>query len=463
MAITTNHPTGLLGCAAALLALAAIALGAASVQPATAGAQTATASSCSGVTVTPSSRTVRRGGRVLLTGRACSGAGASSSSAGSVRINLRKGRRWASVASASADPSGSFQACVPVRVPRNAKVAQLQASSPGGTSGTVNVRVSSKGSTSCKPSGGGSAPRPRGGGGGGQTGTRPYVPPAAETGNPDCPLAQSGSDLPFTLPSACTVVTSDTASSSSPLSAWGKIDCQTTSRHQQVSSGGDPHPAAVGGSQGNSSYRSLTVLDGDNVWGERCELGLNDHRSSPTIHYHEGMRRATYGSYRLPANFPLETEDWQGVFQMKQAQPADNGGGTPVLSFGAYAGEWKLFHSEPGPTSEDAEIWSTPAEKGVWTRIAVDAFYSQDPGRGWIKVYVDRTGDGDFSDSGEQSPAFQIATLKYETGTDTSDGLSAGQSIPSQLRIGMYHNSSISCPPPTGCSIEADNIQVVKA
>jgi Polysaccharide lyase len=303
---------------------------------------------------------------------------------------------------------------------------------------------------------------------GGNTTTPPsdsipaYTPPADPPADPDCPLAQPESQLTFVLPSACSTVASDTSSNPDPLPAWGSIDCQTASRHQQVAASGDSAPTAIGTAQGDSAFRRLTVIDGDNFWGERCELGLNDRRYSPTIYYHEGMRRATYGSYRLPSNFPLHTSDWQGAFQMKQANPADNGSGAPVISFGAYDGAWKLFYSEPHYTFDDDLIWSTPAEAGVWTRIALDVFYSPDPNVGWIKVYVDRTADGDFSDSGEQSPVFHISTLKYETGTNASDGLVAGQSIPSQLRIGMYHHPEISCPGPTGCSIETDNIQVIR-
>jgi hypothetical protein len=107
-------------------------------------------------------------------------------------------------------------------------------------------------------------------------------------------------------------------------------------------------------------------------------------------------------------------------------------------------------------------IWEAPADNDVWTRFAIDAKFSQHADQGWIKIYADLNGDGDFSDSNEQSETFRTNTLKYETGTDASDGYTAGQSLPSHLRVGMYHHMGIPCPPPTGCAVESDNIQVVR-
>ena len=377
----------------------------------------------------------------MVSGQAC-GAAYSSASAPRVQLKLKRKRKWATIGSATADTSGSFSLCAKVNTPKGSKVARLRATGPGGASGATAIRVTSKGPSGCEPQ----AP--------------PEEPP--EVGNPDCPLSQPGSTVEFTLPAACTVVASDTSSNPDPLPFWGRLDCANASRHQQVASGGDSRAMAVGGSQGNSSYRRMTVFDGDNYWGERCELGVNDHRG-PVAFYREGRRRVTYASFRLPSNFPTNTDKWQGVLQMKQGQSSDNGGGTPVLSLSAFQGKWSLWHSAPGYTDEDFKLWEVPAQNGVWTRFAIDVFYSQHASKGRVKVYVDLNADSDFSDAGEQSPAFQTNTLKHETGTDTSDGLAAGQSIPSHLRVGMYHHQDIPCPTSTaGCSVESDNIQIVK-
>jgi hypothetical protein len=267
----------------------------------------------------------------------------------------------------------------------------------------------------------------------------------------------------------CTVMKSDTGSSTDPASLWGSIDCASDSRASVVRSGGDPHPTAAGAPQGDDDYRRLTVLDGDNLSGERCELGRNEQRygsdgGDGTFQlYREGERRVTFVSFRLPEDFHLEHTSFQNVLQMKQAQPSDNGGGIPVLSLQVTNGEWRLTHasSPAGGTSET--LWEVPASTGVWVRVALDVTYSQYAGEGRVKLYLDRNGDGDTLDADERSPTITTHTLKYETAgaEGDTDGLEPGDSIPSHLRVGLYHDPSLACPAPSGCSVEVDNVQVV--
>jgi hypothetical protein len=153
--------------------------------------------------------------------------------------------------------------------------------------------------------------------------------------------------------------------------------------------------------------------------------------------------------------------------QMKQTQQSDNGNGTPVLALEADANRWRLMHSTSVDASGDAvELWSAPAATGTWTRFAFDVVYSQHTGVGRIKVYADLNGDGDATDPGEQSPLLRTYTLKRESAAETSpddDPLAQGESIPSHLRIGPYHNDVIACPAPGGCAAEVDNVQVYAA
>ncbi|MGH2980504.1 MAG: hypothetical protein ACRDKV_00480, partial [Solirubrobacterales bacterium] len=100
---------------------------------------------------------------------------------------------------------------------------------------------------------------------------------------------------------------------------------------------------------------------------------------------------------------------------------------------------------------------------GVWTRFAFDVLYSQDPDRGRLQVSVDLNGDGDFDDRGERTLVIRTNTLKAETTGDGDDGLAPGDPIPSHLRAGVYHNPLIPCPPPRGCSIGIDNVQVLES
>ena len=96
-----------------------------------------------------------------------------------------------------------------------------------------------------------------------------------------------------------------------------------------------------GGAQGDDAYLQLTVRDGDDFFGERCELGHNDHRDGPTAIYREGDRRVTFASYRLPQGATRSrASGWQVVMQIKQSAPSANSGGTPGAGAGGQA--WPL-------------------------------------------------------------------------------------------------------------------------
>lgn len=286
------------------------------------------------------------------------------------------------------------------------------------------------------------------------------APPA--TPATKCSLATADSSIEFVL-TGCTELLSDTSQKADPEAIWGAIDCQEESRQQQVQGGGDTNPQATGARQPDAAYRQVTAIDGDDVDGERCELGLNDQEDGPTVLYREGERRVTFLSVRIPSDLPLDNDVFQVVMQMKQTQPADNGGGTPVLALEAWDGDWQLRQSDStGETSDASELWSAPIQTDTWTRFALDVTYSQDPARGSVKVYADLNGDGDFGDPEEQSEAFRTYTLKVETeGDGSGDGLDEGDPIPSHLRVGLYHDESYPCPAPNGCRVDLDNVQVI--
>jgi Polysaccharide lyase len=247
-----------------------------------------------------------------------------------------------------------------------------------------------------------------------------------------------------------------------PTQLWGDLDCQDQSRAQQVDTGGDTHPTATGAPQGDSAFRRLSVLDGDDTNGERCELGWNS-RESPTAFYRQGRHRLTELSIRLPSLFPLGVFTWQAVMQMKQTGPSNNSSGTPIFELDAYAGRWRLRQSlSRGPAEDSRELWSAPAQANFWTRFAFDVRYSDRKKRGYIRVGADLNGDGDFADRGELSQGFHTYTLKMETPGGAADGIGAGKAIPSHLRAGIYHDEAIPCRLPLGCQVDIDNVQVVR-
>jgi hypothetical protein len=360
---------------------------------------------------------VSANGWIRVRGRSCD----QSARRHRVRFKIRQAGHWRLTGSARTRPGGRFSKRVHLHAVAGHKVVRLQATASARKSRTVRIHVI----------------------------------------EPGCTVGPPGS-LGVTV-GGCRVLASDTATGSNPRNFWGSVECGRSlgspdpSRQQDIASGGDTHLTATGAAQGDSNYRRLTVEDSDDYYGERCELGKNDHRTGPTTFYHEGQRRATFVSLRLPSNFPLNADSWQTVMQMKQAQPShDDGPGPPILFMGAYEGRWQV-------EGVNGDFWTFPAQPGVWTRFGFDVFYSQDQSRGWLQVSADLNGDGDFDDPGERSPVIHAATLATEIAAPGSsgDGLAPGASIPSHLRTGIYHDSSISCPAPSGCSIEVDNVQVV--
>ena len=233
---------------------------------------------------------------------------------------------------------------------------------------------------------------------------------------------------------------------------WGEFACAERARIEAEPDGG-----ADGG-----PYRRFTVLDGDEVDGERCEVGRNDRTDGPTVFYRDGERIVTRFAVRLPESYPLGEDRFQVVVQMKQTQPAANGSGTPALSLEARDGEWKLFQSaSAGASGDTRELWEAPAEIGVWTTFEIDAAYSADPGEGSVRVRADLDEDGGLEeDSGE----IATYTLKRETeGGEEGDGIEPGEPIPSHLRIGLYHDPKVPCPAPEGCSVEFDEVEVERS
>jgi|SRR5829696_528448 len=259
------------------------------------------------------------------------------------------------------------------------------------------------------------------------------------------------------------LIFSDTGTAPDPAVLWGKVDCEKQSRAQQINTGGDTHVTATGAPQGDSAFRRLSVSDGDDVWGERCELGEDFRAGGPTVLYRQGKHRLTALSVRLPSTFPLNVFTWQVVMQMKQTFPAANSGGTPVLELDAYDGRWVLRQSlSRGSVSDSRVLWSVPAQANLWTRFAFDVRYSDRKKSGYIRVAVDLNGDGDFADPGELSKGFRTYTLKVETRGGGGDGIKAGRAIPSHLRAGIYHDTAIPCLGVTGCQVDIDNIQVLR-
>ncbi len=258
---------------------------------------------------------------------------------------------------------------------------------------------------------------------------------------PPPPPDTSGAFPP--IPAGFSLLREDPATDPSPYALWGDIDAVSPSRHQLISSGGP----------GGGPFRRMTALDGDLYHGdsERAELGnssyeLDSNGQMKTFYlYREGQRRITNFWMRLPTDFPIDSEEWQVVMQMKQSEPASNADGTPIIALQAIEGDWILKQSLSSGLSEDTRyLWQTPATVGPWTPISVDATYSTDPTKGKIQITI----------AGVQSPVFNTYTLKREI-RPAGPGLAVGDSIPSHLRMGIYHD-----PIMPGTHVDFSQVQV---
>jgi hypothetical protein len=407
--------------------LTTIGIGLASLSP-------ASAAPCGHIHLSMGQHVVAPGETVLVSGSTCV---ARDRRPRKVQIRIRTPHGWKRVAVAHTTPSGDYRKRIRVGKQMGHRKHKTR----------VQVKAS-KARTSKQLTIASAAKRP----------AAATTPVAATPAPEKCPLDESGVAITTDTVPACQLIASDTSADPNENDFWGQADCGPSPEAREpnqaadLTAGGDEHPTATGAPQPDSAYRTMTVFDGDNIWGERCELGLNNFQIGPTAFYHEGDRRATFFSELLPENFPLAQSNWQVVMQMKQAEPMLDADVGPMIEMQAENNRWII-------SREWHVVWSFPAKKNFWTRFVFNVVYSQNPEIGSLQVGVDLNGDGDFTDPGEMSPVIHGATLATQVAPGYPTPV--GGSIPSHLRMGIYHDPQIECPRPVGCSTDVDNVQVM--
>src|SRR4051812_37056436 len=110
---------------------------------------------------------------------------------------------------------------------------------------------------------------------------------------------------------------------------WASTSCASDNRVKQVSS-----PSA----QGRRAY-DVSLKDGDNSFGERCEIGMGNYWRPGFPLFHEGDERWISFQVYIPDEYPIDTKDWNVFFQIHQ----EGDGGCPPLALHIERGQYKLF------------------------------------------------------------------------------------------------------------------------
>ena len=235
-------------------------------------------------------------------------------------------------------------------------------------------------------------------------------------------------------PPTLKVLREDDCSNPDPKPLWspdGPLDAASPSRFTHFTGGGPD----------GGPFRRITVDEGDNVWGERAELGYNSHvlASDGSLRtfwlYREGDHAVTEWWLRLAPDFPLSTSRWQVIAQMKQSGASVASGGYPVLSFEAREGQIQVQHNGTDATPGLPRL---PITAGVWTPIKVEATYSQNPAKGSVQLSV-----GDQTSAVAHFPTLKPEQSPPGDGGTIDPNLKPGESVPSHLRMGVYHDAAL--------------------
>jgi hypothetical protein len=198
---------------------------------------------------------------------------------------------------------------------------------------------------------------------------------------------------------------------------WASSSCESNRRITRVSS-----PRA----QGRRAYR-FEVRDGDDSFGERCELGEGNPTRRGFPLFHEGDERWISFQVYLPNDYPIHTSDWNVFMQLKQLGSL----GTPVVSMEARDGRFHLMNSDTNHDSSDTRTrWTGRAHHNRWVKFTLHVKFSPNADVGFLELF------GDLRDGrGQRRLSRLIHTYTMK--------VSHGHTVPSHARIGIYRDPRI--------------------
>jgi hypothetical protein len=199
---------------------------------------------------------------------------------------------------------------------------------------------------------------------------------------------------------------------------WANYSCQDATRVKQVTS-----PVA----QGEKAYE-IEVRDGDDSFGERCELGQGNPTRNGFPLFHAGEERWISFQVRLPDDYPIDAPRWNVFFQLKQLGSM----GTPAVSMEVVKGQFVLNNSDNNTVSgATVKKWTGPAVRNRWVQFTVHVKFSPDESVGFVELF------GDLDCQGQK-------LLMEKTNMHTMKQDAAGVPVDGQARIGMYRDPTIS-------------------
>src|SRR4051794_9349845 len=198
---------------------------------------------------------------------------------------------------------------------------------------------------------------------------------------------------------------------------WANFSCASPDRVSEVSD-----PVA----QGSSAYR-VDLHDGDDSFGERCELGMSAPTKPGFPLFSEGDERWIGYQVYIPAGFPSDGSRYVDITQFKQVNDLC----APALSVHVENGELLLFHSADNRSSCGGEpLWRGPMAYGRWVKLLFHVQWSSDPSQGSVELLGDLDGGG----LKQLLPPTRMFTMKMDP---------VGATLPVGTRLGIYRDRAV--------------------
>jgi hypothetical protein len=228
---------------------------------------------------------------------------------------------------------------------------------------------------------------------------------------------------------------------------WVGYSCQDRSRFTQVTS-----PVA----QGQRAYR-IQVQDGDDSYGERCELengNTSQNRLHERVLFHRGQEVWVAFQTYLPANYSFAEDgapvsfpgDGGLLMQLKQLGSC----GTPALGIVSGKAMFAMRNSAGNGCESGSmkSLWTVPMVLGRWVRWLVHVKFDTDPEAGFTATWYDPDGLGlrpiaPRLDLGKPIEGNRIYTHTQKSPTDHPSPACPDTDTCSHARIGIYRDPDV--------------------